>query len=61
MKNTFTIKGIEFEIGRYTPRNNEFEKGLKYKLFVGGYPTSYCFSTKHELKNFVKENYFIWL
>lgn len=33
----FTIKGVDFHIGNYRPRKNEFEKGLKYQLFVKVY------------------------
>lgn len=61
MKRDFTYKGIDFHIGGYTPRKNEFERGLKYKLFVDNTPTDYCFSTIHETRNFVFKNYFIWL
>ena len=35
----FTIKGIEFTVGDYRPRNNEFEKGLKYILLIKVYDT----------------------
>lgn len=61
MNNKFTYKGIEFEIANYNARKNEFEHGLKYQLFVGGYPTSYKFSTKHNLKEYAKQYYWLWL
>lgn len=34
MKRDFTIDGITFHVGNITPRNNEFERGIKYGLFV---------------------------
>ena len=61
MKNTFTIKGVEFEIGEYTPRRNEFERGVKYQLFVNGYASGFCFSTKHEAKAFAEREICRWL
>lgn len=60
MKNDFTIKGIEFHIGGYTPRKNEFEKGLKYQLYVNDRPTGYKFCTKHECKEYAEKNYWCW-
>lgn len=35
----FTIKGIDFTVGDYRPRKNEFEKGLKYILLIKVYDT----------------------
>lgn len=64
MKDNFSVGGVEFEIGKYTPRNNEFEKGLKYRLFVVGIDRPYavcCGSTKRELKEFAEKNYLLWL
>lgn len=61
MQRNFDIKGVLFEICNHTPRNNEYEKGLKYKLFVDGFPTSYCFDTIRNAKDFATKNYFIWL
>ena len=61
MKNKFTYKGVNFEIGRYTPRKNEFERGLKYQLFVGDIPTGAKFETKHGAKNYAIENIYMWL
>ena len=73
MKNEFEYKGIKFYIGGYTPRENEFERGQKYQLFVERfYPGEICeyypryistgakFETKHAAKNYAIENYFIW-
>lgn len=61
MKRNVTFKGIDFHIANYTPRKNEYERGLKYKLFVAGIPTSYCFCTIREARNFISKNYFMWL
>lgn len=69
MKRHFTIKGINFFLGNMTPRNNEFEKGLKYRLFVEGvesqsgqwFPTSHVFCTLKEGKEFAKREFWRWL
>ena len=70
MKNTFSIRGINFEIGNYKPRNNEYEKGLKYILFrtytdrfegLVRIDTGYRFSTKHEAKSFANKNLYEWM
>lgn len=65
MKGDFTpavIKnGICFAFVHYTPRNNEFEKGLRYKLYVDGEPTGWLFSTLKEAKQFVALNWSNWL
>lgn len=61
MNREFNIKGVKFYLGNYTPRNNEFEKGLKYKLYVGNIPTSFTFSKLSEGKKFATENYWLWL
>ena len=60
MNNKFTVKGIEFEIGHYTPSRNEFEKGLKYRLYCGDIPTGYTFTTKRACKEFAAKNYWLW-
>lgn len=60
MKNTFTVKGITFEIGRHTPAWNEYETGLNYRLYCEGIPTGYVFHTKEECKQFAINNYWIW-
>ena len=66
-------KNLAFKLVRYYPRQNEYEKGLKYRLCVayGEYNkndpltdyfgTGYCFSTIKEVKAWIKENYFIFL
>ena len=61
MKRDIQIKGIDFHIGNYTPRRNEYEKGLKYKLYAGGIPTDHVFSTLREAKEFINNNYWLWL
>lgn len=61
MKREIMIKNIRFYIGNYTPRNNEFEKGLKYKLFVDDIPTNYNFNSIKEAKKFITDNYWQWL
>ena len=60
MNRKFTVHNIDFEIGNYTPRKNDFEKGLKYHLFRFGIPTGYKFSTIKECTQFVTENWVIW-
>ena len=55
-----TYKGIEFTLGGYTPRKNEFEKGLKYRLYVNDQLTGYCFSSKKRAVEFIKRNYWLW-
>ena len=59
MKRTIIYPDIQFYIGNYTPRNNEYEKGLKYKIFVGpgNIPTNHCFSTIKEAKEYLKNNW----
>ena len=61
MKREQIIKGLRFYLGNYTPRNNEYEKGLKYRLFVDSVPTGYTFETLKQGREFIKKNYFIWL
>lgn len=70
MKNDFEVKGIKFSIRPYTPRHNEFERGLKYKLClkcVDTYEgllepdviytdTGFHFSGKREAKRFATKN-----
>ena len=52
-------KGIMFYIGNYTPRNNEYEKGLKYKLFVGPdrIPTDACFATLKDARAYIRREW----
>ena len=62
---TFAVKGIEFLIGNYTPRNNEYEKDLKYSLYVKvddsgcvfWMPTDYKFSTIKECKEWAEREW----
>lgn len=61
MKRDIEKKGILFHIGNQTPRKNEYERGLKYRLFVNGYPTSHAFCTIREAKEFAEKNYFLWM
>lgn len=61
MKREIEKKGVKAYIANYTPRRNEYEKGLKYKLIIGEMPTNYCFSTIKEAIAFFDKNYFIWL
>lgn len=61
MKRDFEVKGIRFHLGNYTPRRNEFERGLKYQLYVDGIPTGYKFNTLKEGKAYATKNYFSWL
>jgi hypothetical protein len=61
MKREIIVKDIVFYIGNQTPRRNEYERGQKYRLFVGGRPTSYTFHTIKEAKTFIEKNYFIWM
>ncbi len=61
MKRDKNIKGLIFHLGNYTPRKNEFERGLKYRLFVDNIPTGYTFGTLREGWQFVNDNYWRWL
>lgn len=61
MKREIKKSGILFYIGNYTPRKNEFERGLKYRLFVDGVPTSNTFETIHAARDYINKNYFIYL
>jgi len=72
MKRDFIITAndgteIFFRIGNRTPRRNEYERGLKYHLYVMDkkdfifYPTGRYYSTIKEAKEDARKNYFIWL
>lgn len=66
MRREVEVKGIRFYLANYTPRKNEYEKGLKYKIFLmtdtdGYIPTSYVFETLKEAKAFLNKNYFMWM
>lgn len=52
MKRDFEVKGVEFTIANYTPRNNEYEKGLKYQLFIKVYDGAYCIKNGHETADY---------
>ena len=60
-------KGLCFYLGSRTPRNNEYERGMKYFLLVGEpnavelQVTGWHFSSIKQAKDWVKENYFIFL
>ena len=60
-------KGLCFYLGNRTPRNNEYERGMKYFLLVGETnaielkATGWHFSSIKQAKDWVKENYFIFL
>ena len=64
MKREFTYKDIIFYVGNYTPRKNEFERGCKYKLFIGPdrIPTDYIFETIKQAKEFAEREWvrFAW-
>lgn len=68
----FSYKGIDFTIADYRPRNNGFEHGLKYQLLIKVHDgfrdcdfsyrsTGYKFSTLKAAKQFVINNYWMWL
>lgn len=61
MKREIEKCGVNAYISNYTPRRNEYEKGLKYRLIVDDTPTGYLFSTIKEAKEFFCINYFIWI
>ena len=71
MKRDFEVKGIAFSVRNYTPRKNEFEKGLKYELFVKrgwpGYPdgrflgTGARFETIAAAKKYAVDNVSRWM
>ena len=60
MKNEFTINDVSFHIGGYTPRKNEYERGLQYALFTADNICRGNFSTKHAAKQYAAENAYIW-
>ena len=41
---------LTFELAPYTPRKNEFERGLRYRLLVNDADTGYRFSTVTEAR-----------
>lgn len=66
---TFNYKGLVFGLGRCTPRNNEFERGSKYELYVkcfdrAGETWRGCgvrFSSIQRGRAWVKDNYILYL
>lgn len=70
MNRNINYKGISFYIANYTPRRNQYEKGLKYQLFIKSpdyiaphpeyIPTNIYFCTIHEGKRWIKANYYIF-
>ena len=60
MKRIILKPGVKFEIANYTPRKNEFEKGLKYRLFVDDIPTAETFSTLKQAKEWIDKNWIIY-
>lgn len=53
---------VRLEVGNYTPRRNEFERGLKYELHYadgeyGKTGTGYRFSTIKDAKEFAKREW----
>lgn len=61
MKRQYIYKNIVFNIANYQPRENAFEKGLKYQLFVSDIPTNHKFSTIKDCKQWINNNYFIFI
>ena len=65
IKREFTIAGIEFVVGNYRPRQNEFERGLKYMLLVKEnccyYDTGMRGCTIKECKEYAKREIARWL
>ena len=68
----FSSHGIAFTIANYRPRNNEFERGLKYQLLIRIQDgprdcdfiyrsTSYKFESLKAAKQFAINNYSMWL
>lgn len=60
MKRIYQYADMQFKIGNYTPRRNEYERGLKYEVFIMGDDsvyrgTGYRFSTMHEAKAALKK------
>lgn len=60
---TFAVASIQFMLAHYTPRNNEYEKGLKYELFICyedgiKHSTGYKFETIKLAKEWAKKNAF---
>ncbi len=60
-------KGLCFFLGHRTPRQNEFERRCKWFLLWGYsdgvnlYKTGYYFETIKAAREWIKENYFVFL
>ena len=73
IKRDFSIKGVDFVVADYRPRNNEFEKRLKYQLLIKIYDnpwnnndyhfmsTGFKANTIKEAKFIAQEQYARWL
>ena len=68
-RHDLTLTTKSFCLGNYTPRNNEFERGLKYHLYVTYYdangdrydrPTGYYFSSIAESIGYIARYYSIY-
>ena len=69
-RNTLTYTVIYFSLGNYTPRRNEYERGLKYHLYVTAYdingdrhdsPTGLLFATIAEAVGYIERYYSIYI
>lgn len=72
MNRNISINGIDFTVADYRPRNNEYEKGLRYQLLIKVYDgirecdyyyrdTGARFTTIKRARNYVKDNYWKWM
>jgi len=61
MNNKIIKAGVVFEIGKQTPRRNEYERKQGWRLFVNGIPTSYTFGSVAEGKKWIDKNYYMYL
>ena len=54
---------LVFELVPYTPRKNDFERGLRYRLLVNDIDTGYKFSTITEARLWLSygKNYLMYL
>lgn len=61
MRRDIEKRGILFHIGNRTPRRNEYERGQKYALFVNGIPSGHTFHTIKAAREYIEQNYFLYL
>lgn len=72
MKRDFIVKGINFTVADYRPRNNDFERGLKYQLLIRVYDgprdsdfyyrsTGAKFATISAARDYASKNIVMWL